>query len=98
MKKRGNFLQYLFISVLISTWPTCLPFLLWITHVLSTHFSTGLSTWLLMLDVDGFNIRIGKILAVNKIKKRYQKSKAFWYRWYSIGILLVQHRNTKGAA
>ena len=60
MKKRGNFLQYLFISVLISTWPHCLPFLLWITYILSTHFSTGLSTWLLMLDVDGFNIRIGK--------------------------------------
>ena len=65
MKKRGNFLQYLFISVLISTWPHCLPFLLWITYILSTHFSTGLSTWLLMLDVDVFNIRIGKILAVN---------------------------------
>ena len=38
------------------------------------------------------------ILSVNKLKKQYQKSKAFWYQRSSIGKLLVQHRNTKGAA
>ena len=45
-----------------------------------------------------FILILALILSVNKLKKRYQKSKAFWYQRFSIGIPKVQHRYTKGPA
>ena len=45
-----------------------------------------------------FILILALILPVNKLKKRYQKSKAFWYQRFSIGIPKVQHRYTNSAA